>query len=1190
MKAGKIIRNSLIGLVALVLVLLVALQVLLRPQVLTGIVNRIAADYVEGDVSFREVKAHVIKSFPFLNVEAQDFAITYPHSRYARYDSLYPDTQRRFSLLKMGWQRGVENGQDTLASFRRLQVSVDYKAFLQKKGIHVHRLELERPRIFAHYYDSTAANWDILPIGREEDAPDSSGKKPLPPIRVNKISLTDRPLIVFTDPEDTLHGMFTLRRLMLDGQVDTEHPEQVDARLRLDSMLVSGRLPQDTLSLRLHSLQAHVQQRDVQLEARADARLRTGSFGRVKLPVQLDADLSFPQREEGALEVLARSLHLGVSSLHLNGRGDVVRHPDGLLDLDVEASVKDCPLGELLDEFENNFPLLKKVNTRAILSMDAQVKGPWGPERRPAVNARLLVPPATVDYEGLGRKGRLGVDAVVRTDDMQEVNAEVKRLFVDIAGAKVDASARVKDALGKDPLITLDGKARARVDSLTRLFTLEKGITGTGSVDLQLSGRVRKSQLSMARIGNASLNADLNANGLSLTAEKDSLYALLPTLAVNLSTQANQINRNLKKGTRVLALKADADTLNVSFKDMFVRGGGIHLLAQNSAEILKGGKELTPLIGLLRVGNLQLRDSEGMSVTLKKNTESFRITPVTREQPVPRLSLRSSSEQARGRLGANMMSFQDLKFDLAASRHTRRPRNAARRNQLLDSLQRVYPGVPRDSLLARARAARMRGVSQDDFAAADVRISLSSALQQYARNWDLEGNLNLGGAHLTMPSFPLPTSLSDVRGSFDNDTLDLKNITVLAGGSDVSAQARLTGLRRAIAGSTRSRLKLKADVRSNYLDANELLRGYAYYSTYVPHEEDSVAVLPELPDSAVQRKLLVIPSNLEVDFSLEASGIHYDSLEINWAAADVAMRNRTIQITNALAASNMGDIYFEGFYATRSKQDIKAGFDLNLVDITAEKVITLFPAVDTLMPMLSTFAGDLDCELAVTTDIDTLMNVVLPSVDGVMRISGKDLSLNESQELSKIAGMLMFRNRKEAHIDNMSVTGIIQDNVLEIFPFLLKVDRYQLAASGMQHLTKEFDYHISVLKSPLLVKFGLNAWGPDFDNIHYGVGKAKYRSANIPVYTKELDNVQYSLVGAIHNIFELGVEKAMEENRTGQYFTVEAPSGSPQESVSLQHLEQMGTLVDNMAEDVMSRREALKQEILRLEAEAAAKP
>ena len=174
----------------------------------------------------------------------------------------------------------------------------------------------------------------------------------------------------------------------------------------------------------------------------------------------------------------------------------------------------------------------------------------------------------------------------------------------------------------------------------------------------------------------------------------------------------------------------------------------------------------------------------------------------------------------------------------------------------------------------------------------------------------------------------------------------------------------------------------------------------------------------------------------------------------------------------------------------------------------------------------------MDCELAVTTDIDTLMQVKLPSVEGLMKISGKDLTLKESEELAKISRLLMFKNRKEARIDNMSVTGVVHQNVLEIFPFVLGVDRYLLAASGTQHLDQQFDYHVSVIKSPLILKFGLNAWGEDFDHIHYGLGKARYRSANVPVYTKQLDMVQYSLLAAIHNIFELGLKRLPNRNNT----------------------------------------------------------
>ena len=86
----------------------------------------------------------------------------------------------------------------------------------------------------------------------------------------------------------------------------------------------------------------------------------------------------------------------------------------------------------------------------------------------------------------------------------------------------------------------------------------------------------------------------------------------------------------------------------------------------------------------------------------------------------------------------------------------------------------------------------------------------------------------------------------------------------------------------------------------------------------------------------------------------------------------------------------------------------------------------------------------------------------------------------------------------------------------------MDVDRYILAASGLQHLDEAFNYHLSAIKSPLLVKFGVNVWGDDFDHVRYGLGRAKYRSVNVPVFTPQLDTVQNSLLASIHNVFDLG--------------------------------------------------------------------
>ena len=269
---------------------------------------------------------------------------------------------------------------------------------------------------------------------------------------------------------------------------------------------------------------------------------------------------------------------------------------------------------------------------------------------------------------------------------------------------------------------------------------------------------------------------------------------------------------------------------------------------------------------------------------------------------------------------------------------------------------------------------------------------------------------------------------------------------------------------------------------------------------------------------------------MDIGRNLNAGNISYSDVLISSLDAKMTMKERCVQITDTKAESNIGNISFEGFYATRSKKNIKAGFSFNFKDITAEKVIDLVPAVDSIMPLLKSFNGQLNCEIAATASIDTNMNIIPPSINGVIRAGGKNLSIKDSEMFRSLAKKLLFKNKKEGHIQEMSVEGVISNSVMEVFPFVLKLDRYTLALSGIQNLDQSFRYHASVLRSPFLVRLGIDIYGDNFDNMKFKIGKAKYKNTNVPVFSAVIDTTKINLVNSIRGIFEKGVEAAISEN------------------------------------------------------------
>ena len=337
-------------------------------------------------------------------------------------------------------------------------------------------------------------------------------------------------------------------------------------------------------------------------------------------------------------------------------------------------------------------------------------------------------------------------------------------------------------------------------------------------------------------------------------------------------------------------------------------------------------------------------------------------------------------------------------------------------------------------------------------------------------------------------------------------------------------------------------LNLDVDITSKGIDANELMKAYTLGSRFNPESIDEslsdasdeeymetiTSAAPALSSEVSPR--LVVPSNINANIRLNAENITYSDLAIEKLTANAIMKERCLQITNTSAISNFGDISFDGFYATRSKRDIKTGFNIQFDDITAENVISLMPAVDTLMPILKSFYGRLNCEIAATAQLDTNMNILTPSINGIMRITGDDLAIKDSPMFKSLARKLLFKNKNEGHIEHMSVEGIIADSVVEIFPFIIKMDRYTLALSGIQNLDMSFKYHISLIKSPFLLRLGLDITGEDFDNWKFRIGKPKYKNAEVPVFSSVIDETKVNLVKSIKDIFRKGVDAAMREH------------------------------------------------------------
>ena len=1108
--------------------ILAIIQVAVSPSVLTKVVNKVATEYIDGTLAFGKVRLSMFRHFPNVGISLEDCSITYPAERF---DTLKAKGAQG-KLLHMGCGQSV----DTLASFRHFSAGINIGALLAGK-ISIPHLILSEPRIFAHRYDEKNANWNIFLA--ESDSSESS----LPPLAIGKVRLIHHPRIIFTDSQDTLFAMLDVKRIAFDGRVDLEKNSRSKVSLSIDSLMLGGRIAADTLGFSLDRL--HIQEEDkvMEIKASSNTTLATRTFGRMSIPVNISGKASFPKDTVPALAV--NGMNIEIASIPINLEG-TLRRSSGQMHVDGRFDINGCKVDDILKGYIRNIiPETGKVRTDALISMNGTCKGTIGNGTLPAIEANLEIPTSRIGHSSLEKDVEVVLCVSALTDSTDKVNISIDDFKAKAYGLDLSIQAGANDVTGHDPVISINGNLSADLPSLAELFPVPKDIKAEGQVNARIKGSMKRSQLDIYNFAKAAIEGSIGSDGFFFESPQDSISISVKGLDIKAGPESRVSRRNAATTLDFLTISGKIDSTDISYgASMSLKGQSIEFNARNSAEAFseRDTTKIYPLGGQLSAGRLSVKDAEGMSVSLENTSNSFLMMPKREHPEIPVLSITNTNKKIIVRDPDNRFILTDASIKGKAAMNTVERR--ARRKEMLDSLAGLYPQVERDSLLRyHIRQRRNAGIpewmTEEDFKTNDISIRLEESLAKYFREWDVEGSINVRTGILMTPYFPLRNILRGMEVGFDNNEVRIDSLKFVSGSSEIAVKGALSGLKRALLG--RGTYGLDLDIRSDKMDADALLAAYYAGSEYVP--ESASAQMAEVSDAEFLKmviadtlstddpaKLIVVPANLNASIRLDARNISFSGLEISNLSSDIVMKERCMQILNTSVSTNVGSGTFEGFYATRTKKDIRTGFNLGLNDITTEKVISMMPAVDTIMPLLKSFKGLVDCEFAATASLDTNMNVIMPSINGVIRISGENLSMSEDKVFTDLAKKLKFKDRKEGKIDNMTVEGLIEDNTIEVFPFILDIDRYTLALSGRHNLDQSFRYHASLIRSPMLFKVGVDLYGPNFDSMKFKIGKPKYKNTQVPVFTEVIDRTRLNLAESIKGIFEKGVEAAVREN------------------------------------------------------------
>ena len=351
------------------------------------------------------------------------------------------------------------------------------------------------------------------------------------------------------------------------------------------------------------------------------------------------------------------------------------------------------------------------------------------------------------------------------------------------------------------------------------------------------------------------------------------------------------------------------------------------------------------------------------------------------------------------------------------------------------------------------------------------------------------------------PEFGLPLRVRKTAVTVDGPKITLRNASLKIGHSDMVATGEVMGLYRAM--TKNETLKARLAISSEMIDCNQLINSFSL-------SEDSVSVAVTDTVSPTEMKLFVLPGNLDFELQTDLKKVVFGKVEFEDVCGKVDLKNRTLYLRNLEMRALDADMKAVMVCRADSVRGGYTGFDFKIRDINIAKLVDFIPSMDTIVPMLRSFEGRVQFDVAAEARLDSNMNIRIPTLRSAMYIKGDSLVLMDGETFAEISKMLMFKNKKKNVFDSISVNVVVNDGSVLVYPFQVSIDRYKAAIGGEQGLDMNFKYHISILKSPLPFKAGVNISG-NLDKMKIRVGIAKYKDDVTPAAIHKVDSTRMDL-------------------------------------------------------------------------------
>ncbi|MEJ8757533.1 AsmA-like C-terminal region-containing protein [Pontibacter sp. H259] len=326
---------------------------------------------------------------------------------------------------------------------------------------------------------------------------------------------------------------------------------------------------------------------------------------------------------------------------------------------------------------------------------------------------------------------------------------------------------------------------------------------------------------------------------------------------------------------------------------------------------------------------------------------------------------------------------------------------------------------------------------------------LSDVEAEKYSNISANGTMGISNLNFVSTDLPQGIKISKANAVFNNERIELKNMSGYLGKSDIQANGSISNyLGYALADN--QNLRGNFNLSSNNFNVNE----------WMVEETGQPVASAQEAEGVVE-----VPANLDITLNVNAKQVLYDNLKLNNINGRVLVKDKVAKLDKVTFNTLGATFATSGTYNTTDITKPLFDMDLDIQNLNFRQAFSAFNTIKAIAPIAGLLDGTFNTKFNFAGEMAPDMTPVFKSMDGGGVIKVLKAAVRDVKIVQQISTLTRLEELKNFVVENKMIDAQIIDGSLVIKPFDMKIGDMQMTVGGSNNVNGQIDY-VTALNVP----------------------------------------------------------------------------------------------------------------------------